>query len=204
VSISRKEEVQGLDSHLGGSITLNSSDPFAHPLIDVNLLAQDLDFVILREALRSAQRLFSAPSFQSSIKAVILPPTNATSDDELDIYIQSDVVPWIHGVGSLSMSPHGTNWGAVDPDFRVKGTQGLRVVDSSIIASTSNVSNIALLTQYSSAIYFKWTYAGGSVCTCRKCEFNNCRIVAIKSPRTRNWRFFFFFFRNLKSSYPSR
>lgn len=126
------------DTGLGGSITLNSSDPFSYPLIDVNLLAQDLDYVILREALRSAQRLFSAPSFESSVKAVISPPANVTSDDELDAYIRTKVTAWIHGVGSLSMSPHGTSHGAVDPDFRVKGTQGLRVVDASIIVRTSN------------------------------------------------------------------
>ncbi|KAF7760086.1 CAZyme family AA3 [Agaricus bisporus var. burnettii] len=121
-----------------GSITLNSSDPFSYPLIDVNLLAQDLDYVILREALRSAQRLFSAPSFESPVKDVISPPANVTSDDELDAYIRSKVTAWIHGVGSLSMSPHGTSHGAVDPDFRVKGTQGLRVVDASIIPSTAS------------------------------------------------------------------
>jgi len=34
------------------------------------------------------------------------------------------------------MSPQGATWGVVDPDYRVKGTSGLRIVDASIFVST--------------------------------------------------------------------
>jgi len=34
------------------------------------------------------------------------------------------------------MSPRGANWGVVDPDHRVKGTNGLRVIDVSVLVST--------------------------------------------------------------------
>jgi hypothetical protein len=43
------------------------------------------------------------------------------------------------------MSPQGAKWGAVDPDFRVKGVNGLRVVDASVIVSHSYLGEVFLL-----------------------------------------------------------
>ncbi|KXN87044.1 Glucose dehydrogenase [FAD, quinone] [Leucoagaricus sp. SymC.cos] len=115
-----------------GSITLNSSDPFAYPNIDVGLLLEDVDLVILREAIRGAQRLFSAPVFKDNIFGSVYPASNVTSDEDLEVFIRGSAGPYLHGGGSAAMSPQGASWGVVDPDFRVKGTTGLRVVDASV------------------------------------------------------------------------
>ncbi|KAJ3562140.1 hypothetical protein NP233_g9760 [Leucocoprinus birnbaumii] len=115
-----------------GSVSLNSSDPFAHPVIDLGLLSEDLDIAILREAVRSARRMYSAPAFEGFVSQSILPAANVTSDEDLDAYLRTVASPFLHGVGSAAMSPPNASWGVVDPDFRVKGTSGLRVVDASI------------------------------------------------------------------------
>jgi len=117
----------------GGSITLASSDPFAHPIIDVNMLSEPVDLAIMREAFRSARKLLSAPVFKGSVFESLYPPGNLTTDDELDSFIHSTVGPYFHSVGSAGMSPRGANWGVVDPDHRVKGTNGLRVIDVSVL-----------------------------------------------------------------------
>lgn len=63
-----------------------------------------------------------------------------TTDEDLDTFIRSDAGPYLHGGCSAAMSPHGANWGVVNPDFRVKGTKGLRVVDASVFVSLSFTS----------------------------------------------------------------
>ncbi|KAJ3558042.1 hypothetical protein NP233_g11591 [Leucocoprinus birnbaumii] len=116
-----------------GSITLASSDPFAHPLINPKLLSNPVDIAIMREAHRSTRKLLSAPVFKDSVFESLYPASNVTSDDELDAFITSAAGSYLHGGGSAKMSPHNASWGVVDPDYRVKGTMGLRIVDASIL-----------------------------------------------------------------------
>lgn len=104
-------------------------------MIDPGLLSHDFDIAILREGVRSAQRLLSAPVFKGSVFQSVSPPANQISDEDLDAYLRSAAVPIFHGIGSATMSPQNASWGVVDPDFRVKGTRGLRVVDASVIVS---------------------------------------------------------------------
>lgn len=99
------------------------------------MLSEEVDIAILREAIRSVRRLYSAPVFKNSVNAMVFPAANITTDDDLDTYIRSQATAYLHGVGSTSMSPRGASWGVVDPDFRVKGINGLRVVDASVIVS---------------------------------------------------------------------
>lgn len=96
-----------------------------------------MDIAILREAIRSARRLYSAPIFKNSVHGTIFPAADVITDEDLDANIRSQASPYLHGVGSVSMSPRGANWGVVDPDFSVKGVKGLRVVDGSVIVSWS-------------------------------------------------------------------
>lgn len=79
--------------------------------------------------------MYSAPVFSDSVSQTLLPASNATTDDELDAYIRNMATPFLHGVGSAAMSPFDASWGVVNPDFRVKGTSGLRVVDASVFVS---------------------------------------------------------------------
>ncbi|KXN83928.1 Glucose dehydrogenase [FAD, quinone] [Leucoagaricus sp. SymC.cos] len=128
-----------------GSITLASSNPFDHPVIDFRLLTESEDIAILREGIRSARRLFAAPAFKDAVFGSVLPAPNVTSDEDLDAYIRSTASPFLHSVGSAMMSARGASWGVVDPDFRVKGTKGLRVVDASVIPLTpSGHSQVAV------------------------------------------------------------
>ena len=55
------------------------------------------------------------------------------TDSFSDILISSPECSDGHGIGTAAMSERGAQWGVLDPDSRVKGTTGLRVVDASAL-----------------------------------------------------------------------
>ena len=116
-------------------MTLNTSNPFDYPIIDLNLLGSEFDLFALREGIRSVRRFMTSPSFDGF---VISTTVNMTTDDELDEYIKAHVGGSLHAVGTAMMSPKASDWGVVDPDLRVKGVEGLRVVDASILVSLTD------------------------------------------------------------------
>ncbi|KAJ3567077.1 hypothetical protein NP233_g6592 [Leucocoprinus birnbaumii] len=119
-----------------GSITLNSSNPFDHPLIDFGIFTEPVDIAIAREGIRSTRRLFAAPGLNNTVFGSVSPAANVTSDEDLEAFVRSASAPFGHALGTAAMSPRGASWGVVDPDFTVKGTSGLRIVDASVIPRT--------------------------------------------------------------------
>ncbi|KAF9483045.1 alcohol oxidase [Pholiota conissans] len=113
-----------------GSITINSADPFEAPVIDPNFLSTEWDIQGLRESVRTARRFVAAPAWANY---TISPVSNATTDDEIDAYVRSIAGSLFHPVGTATMSPTNAGYGVVDPDLRVKGVVGLRVIDNSVV-----------------------------------------------------------------------
>ncbi|KAF8159226.1 aryl-alcohol oxidase-like protein [Crassisporium funariophilum] len=113
-----------------GSVTINSTNPFDPPLINPNFLTTDFDIFAMREAIRSARRFIAAPVWSNYTISRV---SNATTDAELDVYIRSGASTIFHPVGTAGMSPKGAGYGVVDPDLRVKGVVGLRIVDASVL-----------------------------------------------------------------------
>ena len=119
----------------GGSVTIHNSNPFHYPFIDIGLLTENRDVSILRKGVRSIQRLLGGSAFEGSVFGSVIPPAHVTSDGDLEDLLRNTGTTFSHAVGSASMSPKDAEWGVVDPDFRVKGASGLRVVDASVIVS---------------------------------------------------------------------
>ncbi|KAG7098364.1 hypothetical protein E1B28_000322 [Marasmius oreades] len=112
-----------------GEITLNSSDLLGHPIINPNFLDSDFDLFAMKEAVKAARDFISAAAWNGYI---ISATNNATTDAELEFFIRNSTAAIYHPVGTAAMSPKGASWGVVDPDLRVKGVEGIRVVDASI------------------------------------------------------------------------
>ncbi|KAJ7654786.1 pyranose dehydrogenase [Mycena rosella] len=117
-----------------GSITLNRTHPLTGPpLIDPGLLSNSFDVLALREGVKMARRFVEAKAWQGYILNEADPFANATTDAELDAAIRATAGTSSHLVGSAAMSARGAGYGVVDPDLRVKGTVGLRVIDASVL-----------------------------------------------------------------------
>ncbi|KAJ7471315.1 alcohol oxidase [Mycena galericulata] len=116
-----------------GSVTINSTDPFAPPLIDPGLLVNDTDLHALREAVKMGQRFLTAPVWAGYILSPAEAIAGTTDDAALDAALIAGAMGSSHLVGTASMSAQGSMDGVVDPDLLVKGARGLRVIDASVL-----------------------------------------------------------------------
>ena len=114
---------------------MKSNNPLDPPLIDPKFLTSEFDIFALKESVKTAVRFFSAPAW----KGYILEPAGAfanvsVSDDQsLEEFVINNAGSAFHPVGTASMSPRNAQFGVVDPDLKVKGAQGLRVIDASVM-----------------------------------------------------------------------
>lgn len=114
----------------GGTVSLRSNNPFDAPLIDPNYLANGFDVALVREGVKLAREMVTLPQFDGYVISLL---TNATTDDEIDAFVRNGLATFSHPVSTCAMSPRGANYGVVDPDLRLKGADGIRVVDASIL-----------------------------------------------------------------------
>jgi len=121
----------------GGSIKITSPNAFDNPAINPNFLSTDFDFLTLVEAVKASRRFLSASAWKDYVIGAYGDLANANSDDEIVKYVRNNAGTVFHATGTASMSPIGAPWGVVDPDLKVKGVNGLRIVDGSVIVSLS-------------------------------------------------------------------
>ena len=93
------------------------------------------DVLAVKESVRIAKRFFSGPQWSGLITNATSPDPNTLSDDEWSTFIRNDIATGLHAVGTAAMLKSGAKGGVVDPDLRVKGISGLRIVDASVIVS---------------------------------------------------------------------
>jgi len=114
-----------------GELKLSSADPLAPPLIDPKVLATEHDMRLARAAIRAVRGIFAQPALASYAGAEMAPGATVQSDAELDRYIRASATPDIHTVGTCRMGQD--EMAVVDSQLRVRGLEGLRVVDASIM-----------------------------------------------------------------------
>ncbi|RUX31424.1 choline dehydrogenase [Mesorhizobium sp. M7A.F.Ca.US.011.01.1.1] len=114
-----------------GSVKLASSDPVAAPLIHQNFLSSLRDWQSLRAGFRVARNLASQPSMTPFVGAEFFPGPKCESDEEIDEHIRNTSITVHHPAGTCRMGVDAAS--VVDPELRVRGIAGLRVVDASVM-----------------------------------------------------------------------
>ncbi|HJU16838.1 MAG TPA: choline dehydrogenase [Stellaceae bacterium] len=116
-----------------GEITLASADPRAAPRIRQNFLAADRDWSTLRAGLRLVREIGNAAPLALFSAGEIAPGPQCRSDAELDAHIRATGITVHHPLGTCRMGRESDPMAVVDPELRVLGVEGLRVVDASVM-----------------------------------------------------------------------
>jgi choline dehydrogenase len=128
-----------------GYVGIRSANPLDAPVIDPRFLSAEEDLHTLLKGTKKALEIMGATAFASCRKEIIL-PLHRSSDDELILHIRTVLETVYHPVGTCKM---GTDeMAVVDSQLRVKGIEGLRVADASImpriIAGNTNATCIMI------------------------------------------------------------
>jgi choline dehydrogenase-like flavoprotein len=114
-----------------GSVTLRSADPSVPPAIDPAFLTNPYDWEISMEGFRWGREMLATSALAPSIKREHMPGADVRTDKEIRDYIRQWAKTDYHPVGSCKMGTD--DMAVVDQQLRVRGMEGLRVIDASIM-----------------------------------------------------------------------
>jgi choline dehydrogenase len=129
-----------------GRITLRSADPRWKPVIDPGYLTDEADLEVLVAGVRQAREISYAGKLGKLTAGEYAPGEQVDSDDGLRSWARRDVVTLYHPTSTCAMG--GGESGVCDPELRVRGIGGLRVVDASVMPAVprgnTNAPTIAI------------------------------------------------------------
>jgi choline dehydrogenase len=117
-----------------GSIRLASADPADKALIDPGYLADPIDVATLRAGLAACERIIAAPAMQAVTTDAWVQPAGGedlTPGERAELSLRRYSHTLYHPVGTARMGEDAGS--VVDPELRVRGVQGLRVADASVM-----------------------------------------------------------------------
>ena len=126
-----------------GEVRLRSADPLAAPIIRGNYLREQADVDALVRGVKMARWFAEADAYQALIADEMLPGPATKSDAELATFVRRDTDTIYHGAGTCRMGPASDALAVVDATLRVRGVQGLRVADASIMPEVVNATTHA-------------------------------------------------------------
>jgi choline dehydrogenase len=116
-----------------GYVRSKSADPFEHPTIQPNYLTAESDRQVLLAGMKLARRLLQSRPLSRFYDREEFPGPQAQSDDDLMTAAKQRGTTTFHLMGTCRMAPDTDPTAVVDEQLRVRGLEGLRVVDASIM-----------------------------------------------------------------------
>lgn len=131
-------EGHGFQVHVGpkrsksrGWVRLDAERPDGPPKVRFNYMSHPEDWEEMRAGIRLTREVFAQAAFDPYRGEELAPGPEAQSDEALDAFIKAKVESAYHPCGTCRMGTDAL--AVVDPECRVRGVEGLRVVDSSIM-----------------------------------------------------------------------
>ncbi|WP_170510727.1 GMC family oxidoreductase [Ruegeria arenilitoris] len=114
-----------------GTVSLHSADPFAAPAIDPAFLSDPRDLDTMIKGARMTREILEAPALAKYRHKEMFGTDTARTDPDWEGHIRARADTIYHPVGTCKMGVD--DLAVVDPQLRVRGLQGLRVVDASVM-----------------------------------------------------------------------
>jgi len=124
--------VDVLRPHSRGTVGLASTDPRVAPLIDPKFLSDERDLALLVKGGQMQQRIMESKPFDP-IRGNMLYPARIDDPAGMAQDIRNRADTQYHPVGTCKMGPDSDPMAVVDAQLRVRGIDGLRVADASIM-----------------------------------------------------------------------
>ncbi|OCP35967.1 choline dehydrogenase [Ensifer sp. LC163] len=121
-----------------GHVRLRSPEAHEQPDILFNYLDREEDREGFRRCLRLTREIVAQPAFDRFRGEEIAPGENVRSDDEIDAWVRETMESTYHPCGSCRMGEDAM--AVVDSDLKVRGLEGLRVIDSSVFPAEPNAN----------------------------------------------------------------
>ncbi|KWI54689.1 choline dehydrogenase [Burkholderia pseudomultivorans] len=119
-----------------GHVRVRSADPYEHPEIRFNYLDREEDREGFRRCVRLTREIVAQPAMDRFRGVELAPGPDVKTDDEIDAFVRANMESTMHPCGSCRMGED--DMAVVDSELRVRGVQGLRVIDSSVFPTEPN------------------------------------------------------------------
>jgi choline dehydrogenase len=121
-----------------GRVRITTPDPTIDPEVDFRLLSDGRDLVRLRDGARRLFALAQHPAIAAMTAHVGVGKTGQgiadfRDDAQIDAWLRAECLDYVHAGGTCRMGAADDPQAVVDPEGRVRGVEGLRVVDASIM-----------------------------------------------------------------------
>lgn len=119
-----------LQPESGGTVTITSADPAEPPAIDPGYLERPGDLDVMTAGVRQALRLLETRAMAPFVGDPIEAP-DSDGDADIEAFLAAQAETLYHPVGTCRMGADAAS--VVDPELRVRGVEGLRVIDASVM-----------------------------------------------------------------------
>ncbi|MDZ3991223.1 choline dehydrogenase [Pseudomonas sp. Teo4] len=119
-----------------GHVRALSADPYQHPQIRFNYLESEEDREGFRRCVRLTREIIAQPAMDRFRGEELAPGPQVQTDEQIDAFVRANMESTMHPCGSCRMGED--DMAVVDSALRVRGLQGLRVIDSSVFPSEPN------------------------------------------------------------------